>query len=120
MDKVHFLHQSDFVDFPALYRGALFTVYPSLFEGFGIPVLESLTLGIPVITSRGGCFEEVGGDAALYVEASNVHELASQMETLAHSASLRFSLAEKGIKRAEKFKEATLIEELHGIYASLL
>jgi len=117
---VHFIHRANFADFPALYSGALFTVYPSLFEGFGIPVLESLMMGIPVITSKGGCFQEVGGAAAVYVGSTNTEELAIKMEELANNTSLRASLVEKGKKQVEKFKEAPLIQELHGIYTSLL
>lgn len=118
--KVHFLHQSDFSDFPSLYAGALFTVYPSLFEGFGIPVLESLSMGVPVITSKGGCFQEVGGTAALYIDPQSTEELAQQMVWLANDPLLRTRQIEDGKKQADRFAEATLIKELHEIYSSLL
>ncbi len=62
-----------------LYRRATALVYPSVFEGFGIPILEAMTIGIPVVTSCGGCFEEVGGAAALYADPLRVDDLAAQM-----------------------------------------
>ena len=65
-----------------LYRRATALVYPSIFEGFGIPILEAMTIGIPVVTSRGGCFEEVGGEAALYADPKDAADLAAQISTV--------------------------------------
>jgi glycosyltransferase involved in cell wall biosynthesis len=62
-----------------LYRRASALVYPSLFEGFGIPILEALTIGIPVVTSTGSCFGEVGGDAALYANPLSAEDLAEKI-----------------------------------------
>lgn len=62
-----------------LYRRAAALVYPSVFEGFGIPILEAMTVGIPVVTSQGGCFEEVGGEAALYANPQAPEHLAQQI-----------------------------------------
>lgn len=62
-----------------LYRRAAGLVYPSVFEGFGIPILEAMTIGIPVLTTRGGCFQEVGGDAALYAAPDQPEEMATQI-----------------------------------------
>lgn len=62
-----------------LYRRAAGMVYPSVFEGFGIPILEAMTVGIPVLTTRGGCFEEVGGPAALYASPDQPEEIADQI-----------------------------------------
>ncbi len=65
-----------------LYRRATALVYPSVFEGFGIPILEAMTVGIPVVTSQGGCFEEVGGQAALYADPRSAADLAAQISTV--------------------------------------
>lgn len=68
-----------------LCRRAAAMVYPSVFEGFGIPILEALTVGIPVVTSKGGCFEEVGGNAALYADPLSVEDIAAQMRRVLDS-----------------------------------
>jgi len=64
-DRIIFRHNIESADLPALYQSASLFVYPSVFEGFGIPILEALYSGVPVITSTGSCFAETGGDAAL-------------------------------------------------------
>src|SRR6185295_1175161 len=63
-------------DFPAIYQSAIAMIYPSFFEGFGIPVLEALWSKLPVITSNTSCLPEVGGDAAYYVDPGNAEEIA--------------------------------------------
>lgn len=68
-----------------LYRRAAALVYPSVFEGFGIPILEAMTIGIPVVTSRGGCFEEVAGGAALYADPNQAVDLAKQISRVLDS-----------------------------------
>ncbi len=118
-DHVHFIHQSDFPDFPLLYKGALFCVYPSLFEGFGIPILEALTVGSPMITSTGGCFHEVGGDAALYVDPSSVKQMSDAMERVFLEPSLRQEMIQKGASQAARFAPGRLISELFHHYEDL-
>ncbi len=85
-----------------LYRRAAGLVYPSIFEGFGIPVLEAMTVGIPVLTTRGGCFEEVGGSAALYASPDAPEEIADQMIKLMDPA-LRQELSPLMSEQIQKF-----------------
>jgi glycosyltransferase involved in cell wall biosynthesis len=118
-DKILFIHQSDFLDFPLLYQGAELSVYPSLFEGFGIPVLEAMCSNVPLITSKDGCFVEVGGDAAVYIDPKNADELQNKMENILINQDLRLSLIEKGRIQKEKFAPQKLIQELSEIYKSL-
>ena len=66
-------------DLALLYRRAAAMAYPSVFEGFGIPILEALTIGLPVVTTSGGCFEEVGGNAALYAPADDPAKISGQI-----------------------------------------
>jgi glycosyltransferase involved in cell wall biosynthesis len=66
-------------DLALLYRRAAAMVYPSVFEGFGIPILEAMTVGVPVITTKGGCFEEVGGAGALYASPESPEAIAAQI-----------------------------------------
>lgn len=115
-DKILFIHQSDFSDFPHLYQGAKLSVYPSLFEGFGIPVLEAMCSNVPVITSKDGCFIEVGGDAAIYIDPRNSDELQKKMDNILTNEELRLSLIEKGQMQKVKFAPQKLIQELSEIY----
>lgn len=106
----------DFVpveDLPALYKNALFFVYPSFYEGFGLPVLEALSLGTPVLTSDNSSLPEVAGDAALYIDPHMIESIASGIERLLNDAALRekLSLAAKdsaGRFSWEHFTKVTL------------
>ena len=86
-----------------LYRRAAALVYPSLAEGFGLPLLEAMAQGCPVLCSNASCLPEVGGDAALYFEPNDPAELASCLQKILDDASLRASLAERGRLRAPEF-----------------
>lgn len=78
--RVHWLdHHVPTAELAGLYRRAATMVYPSIFEGFGIPILEALTVGLPVVTTHGGCFEEVAGQAALYAPPDDAEALAAQI-----------------------------------------
>ena len=83
-----------------LYRGALCVVYPSLYEGFGIPVLEAMACGAPVVTSRGGATEEVAGGAAVLVDPEDVASIAAGIE---EAIARREELREAGVRRARDY-----------------
>lgn len=87
----------------ALYSAAELFVFPSLYEGFGIPVIEAQKCGTPVITSNTSALPEIGGDAAVYVDPLNVDELAHEMEIVLQSNTLRESLIAKGKENAARF-----------------
>lgn len=87
----------------SLYRGALFTVYPSHYEGFGIPVLEAMQCGSPVITTTGGALPEVAGDAAILVEPGRPDELQRAIGRVLESPDLRRDLAARGQQRSRHF-----------------
>ena len=86
-----------------LIKGASIFIYPSLYEGFGLPILEAMALGVPVITSNRTSMPEVAGDAALYVNPENVEEIAEAISRLLQDDALRASLIEKGYKRVQEF-----------------
>lgn len=89
-------------DLALLYRRATALVYPSIFEGFGIPILEAMTVGIPVVTSQGGCFAEVGGAAALYADPKVAADLATQISRVLDEA-VRAELISKMPKQIAQF-----------------
>jgi glycosyltransferase involved in cell wall biosynthesis len=90
-------------DLPALYRGADVFCYPSLYEGFGIPVLEALRSGTAVLTSNRSSMPEVAGEAARYVDPEDVADIAAGLAELLADAALRERLAREGLLRAERF-----------------
>jgi len=101
--RVHRLGSVAPEDMPSLYSLAEFTIYPSLFEGLGIPLLEAFKCGSPTLTSDQSCLPEVAGDAALIVEGYNVNSIAEGMKKLAQSPSLRADLRQKGFERVKRF-----------------
>jgi glycosyltransferase involved in cell wall biosynthesis len=102
-DRVQFVGYVADEDLSDLMSGALAFVFPSLYEGFGMPVLEAMACGTPVLTSRTSSLPEVAGDAALLVDPSRIDEIASGLRRLASDSSLRSDLREHGLRRAAQF-----------------
>lgn len=92
-----------FRDLGRLMRGAAIFVLPSLYEGFGIPVLEALAAGVPVICSRNSSLPEVGGEAAVYFDAGSAEELAEKIGKVLADENLRNEMAKKGEEQLKKF-----------------
>lgn len=111
-ERVHLL---DFVpeeDLPALYRGALFFVFPSLYEGFGLPVVEAFRMGTPVLTSDISSLPEVAGDAALFINPQSVESIASGMERLLDDATLRQRLTDASSKQCARFSWERFVQTI--------
>ena len=87
----------------SVYRGADLFVYPSLLEGFGLPVIEAMACGIPAVLARAASLPEIAGDAALYFNGTDEAELAGQMERALSDAALRKELIQKGLERSKLF-----------------
>jgi glycosyltransferase involved in cell wall biosynthesis len=111
-DRVHLLGQVPPNDMPTLYTLAEFTVYPSLFEGFGLPVVEAFKCGSPVLVSGETSLPEVAGDAALYVDAYDVLSIRDGMLRMATDPDLRADLTRKGYQQAKKFSWEKTITSL--------
>jgi glycosyltransferase involved in cell wall biosynthesis len=107
-------------ELPAIYRNAECLVYPSFFEGFGIPVLEALVSGTPVITSKGGCFAESGGPGSLYVDPGNPEEIGEAILKVINDKGLRQKMIAAGKDYASGFKDETIAREYMDLYRSLL
>jgi glycosyltransferase involved in cell wall biosynthesis len=99
-------------DLPALYRGALCFVYPSLYEGFGLPVLEALRMGVPVLTSETSSLLEIGGEAVLYCDPQSVDDIAGKMARLISDAALRETLVSKSAAQAAQFSWESFTEKV--------
>jgi glycosyltransferase involved in cell wall biosynthesis len=90
-------------DLPAVYSGASIFVFPSFYEGFGVPPLEAMACGVPVISSNNSSLPEVVGDAALQIEASDISAIAKSIERILTDSSLATTLRKKGFVNAKKF-----------------
>ena len=75
-ERIHILHGVSDAELPALYAGAEAFVYPSIYEGFGIPIIEAIGCGLPVVACTGSCLEEAGGPHSLYVAPTDVEGMA--------------------------------------------
>jgi glycosyltransferase involved in cell wall biosynthesis len=107
-------------DLPALYNGADLFVFPSLYEGFGLPVLEAMACGTPVITSNVSSLPEVAGNAALLVDPYNVDELAGAIRRILSDPALAADLRAKGLERARQFSWERTAQETLEVYRNIL
>lgn len=106
-------------DVPLLYQGATALLYPSVFEGFGIPILEALWSRTPVITSEGSCFKETAGDAALYINSLQPASLAAAMRQVVSDDALVQSMKEKGWAHAQLFTREKCAAGVMKVYEKL-
>lgn len=102
-DDIILTGRVSFDNLRALYQGARAFVFPSLYEGFGLPLLEAFVSGTPVLTARNSSLTEVAGEAALYCEAENESSIAEGMKALWQNETLRGSLVQKGTERLDQF-----------------
>ena len=103
-------------DLSAIYSGALAFVYPSLYEGFGLPPLEAMQCGTPVITSNTSSLPEVVGDAGIMINPTNSDDLCQAMLDLINNSTLRHQLSQKGLDRAAQFSWSKCAEETIKVY----
>jgi glycosyltransferase involved in cell wall biosynthesis len=116
------IYHFEYVSIPmlvTLIRGARAVLFPSLYEGFGLPVLESMLLGTPVVTSRASSLPEIAGDAALYVNPYDTDEIAQAIKTVTADEGLRAELSRRGRRRAELFSVARYRERVAALYERL-
>lgn len=118
--KVIFTGYVDDEDVPKIISGAKIFVFPSIYEGFGLPPLEAMACGIPVITSNISSLPEVVGDCALLVNPFSVEDISSNLEKLNSDNDLQKELSKKGIEQASKFTWDNCERTLNEIYKSLL
>lgn len=114
------LEYAPFALLVSLIRGAKAVLFPSLYEGFGLPVLEAMTLGTPVLTSKTSSIPEIAGDAALMIDPYDPRAISEGIQALDMKESLCEELATRGLKQAELFSERAYAERLHGVYDRVL
>ena len=117
--RVIFPGYADDQDLPALYRAADLFVFPSLYEGFGLPPLEALACGTPVITSNVSSLPEVVGDAGLTVDPTDIYILADAMGRMLQDTQLRQQMIERGLARASEFTWLRAARQLRQVYQQL-
>ena len=115
--RVLFLENVENADLPGIYRMAKLFLFPSLYEGFGIPIIEALTSKIPVITSKGGCFPEAGGPNSIYINPTDENELAEKINLIFSSKEIRNEMVEKGFEYVQKFHPKIITKELMSVYS---
>ncbi|MBW7886315.1 MAG: glycosyltransferase family 4 protein, partial [Caldilineaceae bacterium] len=119
-EAVHFPGFIADADLPAFYSAAEFFAYPSLYEGFGLPIVEALACGTPVLTADNSCLPEAGGPGAIYVPAESVPEIADGILRLATDPALRGQLRTAGLAHARTFTWERSARQLLAAYANAL
>ncbi len=102
------------------YASAEAFVYPSIYEGFGIPLLEAMECGCPVLSGNTSSMPEVAGDAAMYFNAGDIHEMAAALQKIVQSPELRLSLISKGKERVKQFSWDICAQQTYSVYEKIL
>ena len=129
-DKIIFLSHNSFAKqneqfnnathFPAIYQGAKVLLYPSIFEGFGIPILEAISSGVPVITSNISSMPEAAGSGQLLINPTSVSEIATAITTVLSSQTLRNKMKTAGLLHASKFTNDNCTADVAAVYSSVV
>lgn len=117
--RVKIISGIDFKDLPAVYAQAEVFVYPSFYEGFGIPIVEALNVGVPVVAATGSCLEEAGGASSIYVDPTSDGEMSDAINRVMADSDLRTKMIADGKEYAKRFSEEQCAREIFDIYRSL-
>jgi glycosyltransferase involved in cell wall biosynthesis len=118
-NRIIFLKNIPFADLPGIYQMADVFVYPSFYEGFGIPIIEALYSGIPVVAATGSCLEEAGGPNSLYISPNDANGLAKAINKILKNPQLQKEMKEKGLEFVQKFNSSLVTQQLMDCYQSL-
>ncbi len=118
-EQVIFLSNVNYTELPVVYQLASLFVYPSLYEGFGIPIIEALHSNTPVIAATGSCLEEAGGKSSIYVNPHNHTEFAQAMQRALSDEKLRENMISEGVKHVQRFNHAELSSQMMELYQKL-
>lgn len=118
-DRIHILSNVPFDLLPAIYQQAEVFVYPSRYEGFGIPIIEALHSGVPVVAATGSCLEEAGGPDSIYVNPDNVEETTNILDRLLSDPGERERMVSQGKEYVKRFSEKEQGQSLFKLYQKL-
>lgn len=118
--RVIFLKDIPFTDLPAIYQMAAVFVYPSFYEGFGIPIIEALYGGIPVIAATGSCLEEAGGPDSIYISPDNPSELSSAIQAVISDPYRAQQMKNQGLQYVQQFNTRNVAGQLMDCYSNLI
>ena len=118
--KVVFLKGITSNELAAIYQLATVFIYPSIFEGFGIPIIEALFSKTPVITTNSGVFPEAGGPNSIYVDPNDIEEMEEKIKFLLANPEIRNQIVEKGLEFAQQFNDDVIAKNVMEIYESLI
>ena len=119
-DRLKVLTDVSSAELPSIVRNASIAIYPSLYEGFGLPVLEAISCGVPVIAAKGSCLEEAGGKDSIYIRPDEVSDLKIAIDSLLSNQDLTQKITEKGLRYARNFDHLKSAERIHELYERLL
>ena len=119
-DRFLFFHGVTFADLPSFYRLATAFVYPSRIEGFGIPMLEAISAGLPAIGCTGSCLEEAGGPDSAYVSPDDPEEMAETIRRVWTDQEVRRRMTERGREYAHRFSDENLCRDLMAVYGKVM
>ena len=119
-NRIIFLHHVSIEELPCIYKLANLFIYPSLFEGFGIPIIESLVSGTPVITTKDGCFSEAGGKSSIYVNPNDYEEISNSIDDVLTDSEKQKKMIKDGKEFVKKFDPNSLASQVMDIYQNIL
>ena len=117
--RLHIIHKASSADLPAIYQSATVFAYPSVYEGFGIPILEALYSRVPVVAAKGSCLEEAGGKHSLYVAKDDDKAMAEAIKQ-AMVPERRSKMIDEGYKWAQKFTMQQMAQETIECYKKVI
>ena len=120
LSKLIFLDRADDQDLFNLYKNAIALIYPSFYEGFGMPIIEAMSVGCPVISSNSSSLTEVFGDAAISFTPSSISELKNNLEKITFDNDIRRKVIDLGFKQSQKFSWERCIDKTLTIYNKII
>lgn len=119
MAKIYVISSLSIQEISALYQQAKLFVYPSIFEGFGIPIIEALYSKTPVISSTGSCFAEAGGPDSIYVKPNDIQDLSEKIKLVLTDENLSNKIIQKGYEYVQRFNDEEIAKQMFNMYLNL-